>query len=81
LIGRLPFERCEIVAMVVKKNVLYNTRREYLPATEKGKERAIDAGSGGQGYVETDERGRMYINRTEVGKIFYDCEYIRRRIS
>lgn len=76
LIDRMPFERCEVVAMVVKKTVLYNTCREYLysgsgAADDKGKGKATDPQAG---YIETDEKGRLYINRTHVGKIFYDCE-------
>ena len=68
LVERIPFERCEVVATVVKTKVIYTVKREKERSRPwKGKGRATD-GAGGDN-VDQEEP-----THEEVSLIFYDSE-------
>ena len=72
LVERIPFERCEVVATVVKTKVIYTIKREKERSRPwKGKGRATATATEGAGGDSVDQEE---ATREEVSLIFYDSE-------
>lgn len=65
IIDSFPFDKCEIVATVVKKNAIYRQARPLYNSYDKGKGRAVS----------NDGRGDDAATKEEIQLIFYECKF------